>query len=117
MAAGLCGNHGYDMARVMEELPPPNRDPIGIPDAIMVRPTVVIVFDAVKDSILVVTPVRPDPAVTAAAALARASERLSAIVDALDRPLAKEAVGGPYGPLALSPTPNTSPGDFQPLEA
>src|SRR6266851_5444126 len=83
MAAGLFGYLGYDMVRLMEELPPPNPDPIGIPDAIMVRPTVVIVFDAVKDSILVVTPVRPDPGVTAAVALTRASERLSAVVDAL----------------------------------
>src|SRR5438270_9460200 len=95
MAAGLFGYLGYDMVRLMEELPPPNPDAVGIPDAIMVRPTVVIVFDAVKDSILVVTPVRPDPSVTAAVALTRASERLSAIVDALDRPLDKEAAGSP----------------------
>ena len=35
----------------------------------------------------------------AAAAFSRASERLSAIVDALDRPLDKEAAGAPAGPL------------------
>ncbi len=33
-------------------------DPIGIPDAILVRPTLVIAFDAVEDTITVVTPVR-----------------------------------------------------------
>src|SRR5258708_38667965 len=115
MAAGLCGNHGYDMARVMEELPPPNRDPIGIPDAIMVRPTVVIVFDAVKDSILVVTPVRPDPGVTAGGALTRASERLSAPAGALHRPPHQETVSGPAGPLTIPPTPNTSPEGFHPV--
>src|SRR3984893_4346569 len=91
MAAGVFGYLGYDMVRLMEELAPPNPDPIGIPDAVMVRPTVVIVFDAVKDSIPLGSAVRPDPAVTAAMALTRASERLSAIVDALDRPLDKEA--------------------------
>jgi anthranilate synthase component 1 len=37
MAAGLFGYLGYDMVRLMEELPPPNPDPIGIPDAIMIR--------------------------------------------------------------------------------
>ena len=39
MAAGIFGYLGYDMVRLMEELPPPNPDPIGIPDAILMRPT------------------------------------------------------------------------------
>src|SRR5436305_807406 len=64
MAAGLFGYLGYDMVRLMEELSPPNLDPIGLPDAIMIRPTVVIVFDAVEDTITLVTPVRPDATVT-----------------------------------------------------
>src|SRR6266545_582443 len=57
MVAGVFGYLGYDMVRLMEDLPPPNPDPIAIPDAILVRPTVVIVFDSVKDTITVVTPV------------------------------------------------------------
>src|SRR6266446_8987638 len=57
MAAGLFGYLGYDMVRLMEELPPPNPDVLGIPDAIMIRPTMVIVFDAVEDTITLVTPV------------------------------------------------------------
>src|SRR6266566_4185435 len=59
MAAGLFGYLGYDMVRLMEELPPPNPDPIGIPDAILMRPTIVLVFDSTRDTITVVTPVRP----------------------------------------------------------
>src|SRR5689334_10736785 len=87
MAAGVFGYLGYDMVRLMEELPAPNADPIGLPDAIMIRPTIVIVFDAVQDMITIVTPVRPESNVSATAALSRATERLSAIVDALDKPL------------------------------
>src|SRR4051812_7538898 len=64
MAAGVFGYLGYDMVRLMEELPQPNPDPIGIPDAILIRPTIVIVFDAVKDQITIVTPVRPQPGVS-----------------------------------------------------
>src|SRR5204863_6261906 len=96
-----------------EELPPPNPDPIGLPDAVMIRPTVVIVFDAVEDTITLVTPVRPDANVTASAAFNRATERLSAIVDALDRPLDKEAAGAPAGPLTVPPTSNTRPDEFK----
>ena len=72
MSAGVFGYLGYDMVRQMEELPPPNPDPIGIPDAMLIRPTIIVVFDAVKDSITVVTPVRPEKDVDAKAALARA---------------------------------------------
>jgi anthranilate synthase component 1 len=113
MAAGLFGYLGYDMVRLMEELPPAKADPIGMPDAVMIRPTVVIVFDAVKDTVTVVTPVRPEPSVKADAALTRAAERISAIVDALDRPLDKEAVGGEAGPLTVPPTSNTTPAEFK----
>src|SRR5664279_4398364 len=44
MVAGVFGYLGYDMVRLMEELPAPNPDPIGIPDAVMVRPTVIVVL-------------------------------------------------------------------------
>jgi anthranilate synthase component 1 len=108
MAAGLFGYLGYDMVRLMEELPPPGPDPIGIADAIMVRPTIVVVFDTVKDAITIVTPVRPAKTISAKTALARAIERIGTVVDSLDRPLDKEAARGVDGPLAVSPTSNTT---------
>src|SRR5581483_3313360 len=80
MAAGVFGYLGYDMVRLMEELPASHPDPIGIPDAVLIRPTLVVVFDAVKDSITVVTPVRPETGVSARVALSRARERLSGVV-------------------------------------
>jgi anthranilate synthase component I len=113
MAAGVFGYLGYDMVRLIEDLPPPPRDPIGIPDAILVRPTVVIVFDAVKDTITVVTPVRAHAGVTAKAALTRATERLSTVLDALDKPLHKAATETHYGPLDVTPHSNTSAEEFK----
>jgi len=114
MAAGVFGYLGYDMVRLMEDsLSAPGPDPIGIPDAILVRPTIVIVFDAVEDTITIVTPVRRQAGINAQAAHARAVERLSAIVDALDRPLDKSAVESDAGPLAVTPRSNTSPDEFK----
>jgi anthranilate synthase component 1 len=113
MAAGVFGYLGYDMVRLMEELPPPNPDPIGIPDAILVRPTIVVVFDAVKDTITIVTPVRPSGNTSAEAALARAVERLTAVIDALDRPLAKEASAQFDGPLAITTQSNTTVDEYR----
>src|SRR5262249_32319221 len=65
MAAGIFGYFGYDMVRLMEELPARKPDPLAIPDAMLVRPTVVVVFDTVTDSIAVVTPVRPQAEIAA----------------------------------------------------
>jgi anthranilate synthase component 1 len=112
MSAGIFGYLGYDMVRLMEDLPSPNPDPIGIPDAVMVRPTVVVVFDAVADTITVVTPVRPQNDVSAKAALVRATERLAAVVDALDQPLTHTPPQLAGGPLAVSTASNTAPAEY-----
>ena len=113
MAAGVFGYLGYDMVRLMEHLPAVHPDPVGVPDAILIRPTLVVVFDAVKDSITVVTPVRPEPGVTANAARARAEERLAGVVDALDRPLDKAAAAVDTGPLDVPPKSNTTDAEFR----
>ena len=113
MAAGVFGYLGYDMVRLMEELPPPNPDPIGIPDAVLVRPTLIVVFDGVKDTMTVVTPVRPERGVDAKAALARAVERLAAVVDALDKPLDKSLADFDEGPLDVAIRSNTAPEEYK----
>ncbi len=117
MAAGVFGYLGYDMVRQMEELPPPNHDPTGIPDAVLVRPTVIVVFDAVKDSITVVTPVRPENGVDAKAALTRAVERLSGVVESLDRPLDMSPGQVDEGPLEVPPQSNTTPSEYKAMVA
>ena len=87
MATGLFGYLGYDMVRQIEHLPNMPPDRLGLPDAILLRPTIIAIFDTVKDEIVVVTPVWPDSAVDAKSAYARASERIEDAVAALDRPL------------------------------
>ena len=113
MAAGLFGYLGYDMVRLMEELPTQKPDPLGLPDALLTRPTLIIVFDTVKDTLTVVTPVRPQAGVSAKAALARATERISGVVDALDAPLDKEAAGEEAGPITVPAQSNTDPADYK----
>ena len=113
MSAGVFGYLGYDMVRLMEELAPPNPDPIGIPDAILVRPTIIVVFDAVKDSITVVTPVRPEKNLDAKSALARAVERLAHVVDSMDRPLDKSLAERDTGPIDVPARSNTTRDEFR----
>lgn len=59
MTAGLFGYLGYDMIRHVEALAMPNPDPIGTPDAIMVRPRTVCIFDQVLQEIIVAALVPP----------------------------------------------------------
>ncbi len=86
MATGLFGYLGYDMARQVEDLPNPPPDTLGLPDAILLRPTITAIFDSVKDEIILITPVWLDKNVDAKAAYARGTSRLDAAVAALEGP-------------------------------
>jgi anthranilate synthase component 1 len=87
MAAGLIGYMGYDMIRRVEHLPDNNPDTIGIPDSIFMRPTVMAIFDNVDGLVTLVTPVRPQDGVSAAAAYDAALERLADIEADFERTL------------------------------
>ena len=98
-SAGLFGYLGYDMVRLVERLPSVNPDPLGLPDAVLQRPTVVAVLDGVKGDVTLCAPVWAD-GTEARAAYARAAERLMDAVRDLDRPAsAPRALSAP-GPEA-----------------
>ncbi|MFG1357878.1 anthranilate synthase component I [Xanthobacter pseudotagetidis] len=110
MAAGVFGYLGYDMVRQMEKLAPAKPDPIGVPEALLIRPTIMIVFDAVKDELTAVTPVRPAPGVTPQAAYEAALDRLEQVVEGLERAIAHPAPDPFHGEVAA--TSNTSEAEF-----
>jgi anthranilate synthase component 1 len=85
MASGLFGVLGYDMIRLVEPVGPAKADALGLPDAVMMRPSVVAIFDSVGGEIILVTPVRSGVA-SAEAAYDAAIERLKRIVDKLRSP-------------------------------
>ncbi|MEM9268341.1 MAG: chorismate-binding protein, partial [Pseudomonadota bacterium] len=90
IGAGLFGYLGYDMIRLVEHLPDVNPDPLGLPDAVMIRPTVVAVVDGVKGEVTVISPVYHQSGVPARAAYAQAAERVMDAVRDLDRPAPME---------------------------
>ncbi|MBC6980780.1 anthranilate synthase component I [Caulobacter sp. 17J80-11] len=87
MAAGLFGVFGYDMVRLSEPLGEAGPDPLDLPDAVLARPSVVAVFDAIAQEIVLATPVRSSE-LSAEEAYAAARARLGAVEDDLRRPLA-----------------------------
>ncbi|HEX5264931.1 MAG TPA: chorismate-binding protein, partial [Phenylobacterium sp.] len=84
-SAGLYGVMGYDMIRLVERLPDVNPDPLDLPDGVMTRPSIVAIFDAIAQEIILVTPVRPN-GVGPAEAYAAAQGRLDAVMADLKRP-------------------------------
>ncbi len=85
VAAGLFGYLGYDMIRLVEHLPHVNPDPLGLPDAVLLRPSVVAVLDGVKGEVTVVAPAWAASGLSARAAYAQAAERVMDALRDLDR--------------------------------
>ena len=56
MIAGLFGYVSYDVIRLIENLPHVNYDELGVPDIRLIRPTVLIVLDAIKNELIVASP-------------------------------------------------------------
>lgn len=112
MAAGVFGYLGYDMVRQMERLAPAKPDPIGVPDAIFLRPTMMVVFDTVRDEISIITPVRPGA--PADLSYMVASQNIKQIIATLEGPLSHGAAMGSRAPLsAVEPASNTPPERFE----
>lgn len=85
VAAGLFGYLGYDMIRLVEDLPDVNPDPLDLPDAMLMRPSVVAVLDGVKGEVTLCAPAWHDGTDNARAAYARAAERVMDALKSLDR--------------------------------
>ncbi|PYE81384.1 anthranilate synthase component I [Pseudoroseicyclus aestuarii] len=90
-SAGLFGYLGYDMIRLVERLPNCPPDVLGLPDAVMLRPSVVAVLDGVKGDVILVAPAWADSGLSARAAYAQAAERVTDAIRALDRPVPLDA--------------------------
>lgn len=86
MGAGVFGYMGYDTVRLIEDLPDTPGDALDVPDAILMRPEVMIIFDSVKDEMSLVTPVRPAKDHSAEHAYETARNRLNAILTRLEEP-------------------------------
>ena len=112
MSAGVFGYLGYDMVRQMERLPAAKPEPIGVPEALTIRPTDMVVFDSVRDEMVVVTPIRPLAGVSARAAHEAAQTRLDAVVAALEAPLNHIQPAVDPALLADKATSNTTEAEF-----
>lgn len=112
--ACLVGYFAYETFGLVETLPRPAPNPIGLPDMLFVRPTVILVFDRLSDRLYIVSPIWPGTAPEPA--MARAIERIEATAARLAQPL-------PSSPSAVAlaelpaPQPVLPPGRFAAMVA
>lgn len=102
MSCGLVGTMGYDMVKLMEDLPDTKPDSIGVPDSCFIRPKLMVVFDAVTDKIFIITSIyanneRGD----AKTAYNAATNRLNHVLQKLASPVPENANIN-YQPVSIS---------------
>lgn len=83
MFAGVFGYFGYETVHELETLPQAADNNLDLYDSILVRPTVLAVFDNISREITIITPVRHQNNVSAQSAYADAVSRLDNISTAL----------------------------------
>jgi anthranilate synthase component 1 len=110
-SAGIYGYLGYEMVRQMEVLPDIQPDVLGLPEAILIRPGLLAIFDTLKDELYFTAPVYPRPGVTARQALEAANARIEDATVRLGRPLPPAGALTDLSPVAV--TSNTSVDEYR----
>ena len=116
MAAGLFGYFGYDMIRQIETIPDSTETVIDTPDSMLLRPSLIAIFDRLRDSITLVIQIRPADWDDAAGAWNVAQSRLSNAMLALEAPTPPTEAGGDDAVLP-APQSNMTKSDFTSIVA
>ena len=95
IAAGLVGYLGYDMVRQFEYLPAAPPNDLGVPEGVLMRPSLFVIFDNVRDELTFTAPVYPALGGAPAEAL---HEAALALIEA-----ARAALEAPLPALATTP--------------
>lgn len=108
--ACLVGYFSYETFGLVEKLPRPPANPVGVPDMMFVRPTVILIFDRLADTLFLVAPVWPDASRAPEALVDAAAERIDATAARLATAALPAPVRADPGTVAL--TPVLAPGRY-----
>ena len=84
LSAGLFGYIGYDMVSYFENIKIKNNDPLNLPETILMRPSLICIFDRLKDEFILITPVRAKKDISALDAWENGKNILSNAVNELN---------------------------------
>ncbi|HDZ59573.1 MAG TPA: anthranilate synthase component I, partial [Actinobacteria bacterium] len=86
---GAVGYFGYDLARWIEELPPPNPDDLNIPDMAFMVSDSIVIFDHLKHTIVLLANVFMEAGVDLEESYEAACERVRTLKELLSAPLSR----------------------------
>lgn len=109
--AFLVGYFGYETIGLVEKLPRAPQSDLALPDMLFVRPTVLLIFDRLKDELFLIAPIWADGG-DAGKAIAAAEDRLDAAERALHAPLPAAVRDTSLDPETLKPEPVLAPGCY-----
>ncbi|MBI2866415.1 MAG: chorismate-binding protein, partial [Chloroflexi bacterium] len=108
---GAVGYLSYEAARYFEELPAPQADPLGLPEAVFLLTDTLLVFDHLQHKIKVVSHVRLEGDIETA--YAQAVKRIDRLVQRLSRPLAAPELSPDSSSSSGGAISNLTPEEFQ----
>ncbi len=112
MAAGLFGYLGYDMVRYMEKLPESPPSDLAVPEAVLLRPNLLAIFDQIENCFTLITPAWFDASGTAETAYAAAVSRLERALADLDRALPPQPAPPPKSTVTGSVQSNMTEAQY-----
>ncbi|HEV3231938.1 MAG TPA: anthranilate synthase component I [Candidatus Dormibacteraeota bacterium] len=113
-SGGLVGFLSYEAARYFERVPPPQRDPLRIPDGVFFLVDTLVVFDHLLHRRTIITHVHLGAGDDVDAAYLEAGRRIEDIATRLDG--GADAPPGPeYNAVPGGPAGREAPGDDEPL--
>ena len=83
ICSGIFGYLGYEFVNNIEKLPSTSNDEMGLPDGILLRPSIVIIFDSITKEISICLHVRFEKDLSAVEAYKAAEKRINNIEDQL----------------------------------
>ncbi len=84
LSAGLFGYIGYDMVTYFEQIKIENNDTLNLPESILMRPSLICIFDRLKDEFILITPIRQKKGITAELAWKEGNNRIKNAVKELN---------------------------------
>ncbi len=110
-SGGAVGYLSYEAVRRFEEIPAPEADPLGLPEAMFMFYDTLVIFDHVTHSIKVVSHVRPGGDISAA--YREATGKIEEIITRLRRPLEPQPAVTGGRPVIPEMTSNFTQPEFE----
>lgn len=113
VVATLVGHFAFETFGLIEPVGQAAESSIGLPDMCFARPSVIVVFDRLRDTMAIVAPVWATNGTDTDTVIARAEAAIQSALDRLDGSVPRAAANMRVDTAVPDPTPVVPPGTYQ----